>query len=63
MAKTDEHPYGDPEQMDRAALLAKLEELQIPVDPTVPDGSLRSALAQAPQLVAEREAREQAAGR
>jgi hypothetical protein len=61
MAKTDETPYGDPEELDRGQLLAKLEELGIPVDASVSDDSLRSALRQAPQLVAEREAREDAA--
>jgi hypothetical protein len=60
MSKTDQ-PYGDPESMDRGQLVAKLDELGIPYDLGANEDLLRATLRQAPQLVAEAKAREEAA--
>jgi hypothetical protein len=63
---TDQHdeqtvkPSGDPEKMDRGKLVAELDRLQIPIDAGASEDALRASLRQAPQLIAEREAREAA---
>jgi hypothetical protein len=58
MGKDAEKQYGDPESMDRGQLVAKLDELGIPVDAGANEDLLRATLRRAPELVAEREARE-----
>jgi hypothetical protein len=57
----DETKYGDPEKLDRAGLVAKLDELGVPYDASANDDLLRATLRRAPELVAEAEAREDAA--
>ena len=43
------------EGMDRGELVAKLDELEIPIDGSAADDALRATLRRAPELVAERD--------
>jgi hypothetical protein len=59
-AQQDEDQYGDPESMDRAQLVAKLDDLGIVYDASANEDRLRATLRRAPELVAEGKAREEA---